>query len=79
MPQRDVGVLNLSSIVYAYESPSARKGTKCSFRCRVQTPDMSPVMHLRINFEAQSGKNLPPCNFHGVLAKFMNSEPKLGH
>jgi hypothetical protein len=35
---------------------------------------MSPV-----NFEAQSGDNLPPCNFHGVLAKDMNFESKIGH
>jgi hypothetical protein len=33
----------------------------------------------RVNFEAQSGDNLPPCNFHGVLAKDMNFEPKEGN
>jgi hypothetical protein len=27
--------------------PSALSGTKCSFRCRVRTPDMSPVMSLK--------------------------------
>jgi hypothetical protein len=29
------------------EGLSALSGTKCSFRCRVQTPDMSPVMSLK--------------------------------
>jgi hypothetical protein len=27
----------------------------------------------------KSGDNLTPCNFHGVLAKDMNFEPKVGH
>jgi hypothetical protein len=33
----------------------------------------------RFNFEAQSGDNLCPCNFHRVLAKDVNFEPKEGH
>jgi hypothetical protein len=34
---------------------------------------------LRVYFEAQSGDNLPPCNFHRVLAKDMSFEPKVSH
>jgi hypothetical protein len=36
---------------------------------------------LRFNFEAQSvdNINLPPCSFHGLLAKDMNFEPEVGH
>jgi hypothetical protein len=30
-------------------------------------------------FEAQSGDDLPPCNFLGVVAKDTNFEPKVGH
>jgi hypothetical protein len=26
-----------------------------------------------------SGDNVPPCNFHAILAKDMNFEPKVGH
>jgi hypothetical protein len=40
---------------------------------------MSTVMHLKVNFEAQIGDNIFPCNFHGVLAKDMNFEPNVGH
>jgi hypothetical protein len=33
----------------------------------------------RVNFEAQSGDNLPSCNFLGALAKDVNFESKVGH
>jgi hypothetical protein len=35
---------------------------------------MSPAMSLK----AQSD-NLPPCNFHGVLAQDIDFDPKVGH
>jgi hypothetical protein len=34
---------------------------------------------LKSNVEEQSGDDLIPCNFQGVLAKDINFEPKVGH
>jgi hypothetical protein len=31
------------------------------------------------DFEVQSGENLSTCNFHGILAKYMNFEPNVGN
>jgi hypothetical protein len=32
-----------------------------------------------VNFETQSGVNLPPSSFHAVFAKNVNYKPKAGH
>jgi hypothetical protein len=41
--------------------------------------NISHALKELIYSEAQSGDNLPLCNFHGVLAKDMKFEPKVGH
>jgi hypothetical protein len=60
------------------EGPFARKGKNAAFAVEYGPRTCRQSCLKRINFVALSGDNLPPCNFHGVLAKDMNFQPKEG-
>jgi hypothetical protein len=61
------------------EVPSAVSDTKAAYAVEYRHQTCHQSCPQRVYFKAQSGYNFSPCNFHGVLAKDMNFEPKVGH